>query len=438
MNIEKNQIDALDLQVTIQVAADDYAPAYKKKLNERKRNADFKGFRKGMAPMSLIQRVYGEQALYESVNDVLSSSLSGFIQENKLRVVGEPLPSEDQPEVEWKAGNDLTFKFDIATLPELSLEISKEDKVPYYNINVTEQAKKEMKGNMLRQVGSLEDADAAGEEDFVIADLDQEGKSVEGAYISVRNVAGDAHARFVGAKVGDSFSVNVNEAFTDETDRASMLKVSKDELAALNPEFNVTITSVRTFVAAKENQDTYDKLFGEDKVHSAEEFDAAVAERLASNYKQEADYRLSKDIRNHFVEKAGIELPEAFLKRWLLHINEGKFSAEDIDRDFDAFAADYRWQLVRDFVMGKYDLKIEDADMQEAAEAYAAYQYAMYGMGNVPQDMIRDYARRLMEDERQVRQIAEQVEDQKVIAALKENITLQSKKISVDKFRELK
>jgi len=438
MNIEKNQIDALDLQVTIQVAADDYAPAYKKKLNERKRNADFKGFRKGMAPMSLIQRVYGEQALYESVNDVLSSSLSGFIQENKLRVVGEPLPSEDQPEVEWKAGNDLTFKFDIATLPELSLEISKEDKVPYYNINVTEQAKKEMKGNMLRQVGSLEDAEAAGEEDFVIADLDQEGKSVEGAYISVRNVAGDAHARFVGAKVGDSFSVNVNEAFTDETDRASMLKVSKDELAALNPEFNVTITSVRTFVAAKENQDTYDKLFGEDKVHSAEEFDAAVAERLASNYKQEADYRLSKDIRNHFVEKAGIELPEAFLKRWLLHINEGKFSAEDIDRDFDAFAADYRWQLVRDFVMGKYDLKIEDADMQEAAEAYAAYQYAMYGMGNVPQDMIRDYARRLMEDERQVRQIAEQVEDQKVIAALKENITLQSKKISVDKFRELK
>ena len=438
MKLEKNQIDALNLQVTLNVAKEDYEAAEKKLLNERRRTADFKGFRKGMAPMSLIQRVYGEQALVESVNKVLSSGLNDFIKDNNLRIVGEPLASEDQPEIEWKSGNDFTFKFDIATTPEVSFEISKDDKVPYYVINITEEAKKEMKENMLKQAGSLQDGEKAKEEDFVIADMSNGEKSVEGTYISVRNVSGEARKLFIGAKPGDEFDVNVNEAFADETDRASMLKVKKEELEGLNPVFHVKIVNVKTFVAAEESQEVFDKLFGEDKVHNSEEFDKAVSDKLADNYKQEADYRLSKDLRDYFIKKADIALPEAFLKRWLLQTNEGKFSMEEIEKEFDAFLSDFRWQMTRSFIMDKYGLKIEEKDMQEAAEAYVAYQYAMYGMGNVPQDMISNSAKQVLTDERQVRNIAENVETQKVISALKENISLQNKKISVEKFRELK
>ena len=438
MKLEKNQIDALNLQVTLNVAKEDYEAAEKKLLNERRRTADFKGFRKGMAPMSLIQRVYGEQALVESVNKVLSSGLNDFIKDNNLRIVGEPLASEDQPEIEWKSGNDFTFKFDIATTPEVSFEISKEDKVPYYVINITEEAKKEMKENMLKQAGSLQDGEKAKEEDFVIADMSNGEKSVEGTYISVRNVSGEARKLFIGAKPGDEFDVNVNEAFADETDRASMLKVKKEELEGLNPVFHVKIVNVKTFVAAEESQEVFDKLFGEGKVHNSEEFDKAVSDKLADNYKQEADYRLSKDLRDYFIKKADIALPEAFLKRWLLQTNEGKFSMEEIEKEFDAFLADFRWQMTRSFIMDKYGLKIEEKDMQEATEAYVAYQYAMYGMGNVPQDMISNSAKQVLTDERQVRNIAENVETQKVISALKENISLQNKKISVEKFRELK
>ena len=438
MKLEKNQIDALNLQVTLNVAKEDYEAAEKKLLNERRRTADFKGFRKGMAPMSLIQRVYGEQALVESVNKVISSGLNDFIKDNNLRIVGEPLASEDQPEIEWKSGNDFTFKFDIATTPEVSFEISKEDKVPYYVINITEEAKKEMKENMLKQAGSLQDGEKAKEEDFVIADMSNGEKSVEGTYISVRNVSGEARKLFIGAKPGDEFDVNVNESFADETDRASMLKVKKEELQGLNPVFHVKIVNVKTFVAAEESQEVFDKLFGEDKVHNSEEFDKAVSDKLADNYKQEADYRLSKDLRDYFIKKADIALPEAFLKRWLLQTNEGKFSMEEIEKEFDAFLADFRWQMTRSFIMDKYGLKIEEKDMQEAAEAYVAYQYAMYGMGNVPQDMISNSAKQVLTDERQVRNIAENVETQKVISALKENISLQNKKISVEKFRELK
>lgn len=438
MNIVKNQIDELDLQVTLSIAAEDYTPSLKKKLSDRRKNADIRGFRKGMAPMSLIERFYGEQALVEAVNESLSEGLNNFIRENDLRVVGEPLPSEEQENIEWKSGNDFTFKFDIAVTPEVKLELTKDDKLPYYNIEVSAQAKSEMKDNMLQQMGSMQEGEAAGEEDFVIADLEQEGKKVEGAYIAVRNAEGEAHAKFVGAKSGDKFEINVNETFLNEADRASLLKVKKEELAELNPVFNVEIVNVKTFVKAEENQETYDKLFGEGNVKTSEEFDAAVEERLKENYKQEADYRLSKDLRDYLVEKANIALPEAFLKRWLLHVNEGKFTAEDIDKEFDAFLADYRWQMVRAEIMTKNDLKIEVSDLEEAAKAFAAYQYAMYGMGNVPDEMINDFAHRLLTDERQSRHIEEQVETSKVIDAVKKIVTLQNKKISVEKFRELK
>ena len=438
MNIVKNQVDDLNLQITVNIAADDYAAAENKKLNEVRRRADFKGFRKGMVPMSLVQKVYGEQVLGESVNEVLSDAINNFIKENKLNVVGEPLPSEDQPELEWKSGNDFSFKFDIATTPEVKLELTKEDKVPYYVINVTKEAKKEMRDNMLRQVGSLQDGEKAGEEDFVIADLSNGEINVEGAYIAVRNVMGDAHSKFVGAKAGDIIDVDVNAAFENETDRASMLKIKKDELANINPAFQATVKNIKTYVDAEENQETYDKLFGEDKVHNSEEFDAAVESRLADNYKQEADYRLNKDIRDYLVEKANIALPESFLKKWLYKVNEGKFTMEEIEKEFDAFLADFRWQMVRGYIMQKNGLKIEEKDIREAAEGFVAYQYAMYGLGNVPHEMIVEAAKNMLKDENQMRRLEESVEEQKVVAAVKEVVSLQNKKISVEKFRELK
>ena len=438
MNIVKNQIDDLNVQVSLEIEAADYQEARRKKLAERRRNADIKGFRRGMAPMGLIEKFYAEQALAEAVNDVINDALTGFIKENKLRVLGEPLASEDQPDNDWKAGNNFTFKFDIAQSPQINFELGKEDKLPVYNIEVTEVAKKEMKNNMLRQVGSMQDGEIAGEEDFVIADLTNGEVTAEDVYIAVRKVEGKAHAKFVGAKSGSKLTVNINEAFTNETDRASMIKVDKDKLAGIEPKFTVKVKTVKTFAPASESQETYDRLFGEDKVHNSDEFDAAVAERLTENYKQEADYRLSKDIRDYLVKKAGVTLPESFLKRWLIKLNEEKFTAEEVERDFPSFLEDFRWQLVREYLMDKFSLKIEEKDIHEAAEAYVAYQYAMYGMGNVPQELIHDGAHRVMQDESQLRRIEENVEDQKVLAAVKGVVSTTKKKITVEKFRELK
>lgn len=437
MNVTKNQIDDLNIELTIAISAEDYAEKEKKRLSAYRKNADFKGFRKGMVPASIVKKLYGDQALYEAINSVIGEQLDKFIKDNNLNILGEPLPSESQKENEWKSGNDFEFKFDLGLSPVIDIELGKDDKLTRHKIEVSPKAVADTKAEMLRQYGSLQEGEAAGEEDYVIADFRQGDKASEGAYVAVSKVEGDAKAKFVGAKSGDTFDVNVNEAFVNETDRSSMLKVSKDELAALDPVWNVTVVNVKTFVPAEENQETYDKIFGEGVVKTAEEFEAKVTERIQNSYNQESDYKLSQDIQAYLVKKADVKLPEAFLKRWLYENNKEKFTMEQVEKDFDAFLKDFRWQLVRESLMKKFDLKIDDKDMLDAAKGFAAYQYAMYGMPNVPEQLLSEAAVELLKDERRHRNLVESVESEKVISAVKEVITISNRKITEEKFRAL-
>ena len=276
MKVLENRIDDLNLELTIEVEAADYAEIERKKLAERRRTADFKGFRKGNVPASMIKRVFGEQCLVESVNQVISQALDKHITDNSLRILGEPLSSEKQPEVEWVDGNNFSFVFDLGLYPELNFEVVKEDKVPSYEISV--------------------------------ADKDK-----------------------------TSMTENLKKYYEEKKEEKSDEDIAKE-----------------------------------------------ASDRLESQYKNEAEWRLSKDIRDYFVGKADVKLPEEFLKRWLLVANAGKITKEDVDKEFDGFLADFKWQLVRGYLMKKFELKIEENDIREAAKAFVTYQYAMYGLGNVP------------------------------------------------------
>ncbi|MBR3406134.1 MAG: trigger factor [Bacteroidales bacterium] len=437
MKVTKKKADALNYQLTIQVAAEDYAEPLRKRLNDYRRKADIKGFRRGMAPMSLIQRIYGDQCLYESVNGLVGESLDNFIKKEKIRVVGEPMPSEDQPQLSWKAGEDFTFKFDIAQTPEINFEVNKEDKVVYYDINITAAEKKAQKEQLLQQYGSLQEGKKAGENDYIVADIENEGHKAEGVYVSVSHVAEEARGAFIGKKAGDKFQLDVNAAFPNETDRAAMLKVDKAQLAGLDPMFSFTVVNVKTYVAAEENQETYDKIFGEGVVTTPEQFEEKVTERIKASHEQEANYRFGADVRKYFVEKAALELPEAFLKRWLVYANEGKFTAEQVEKEFPAFIEDFKWQLVRGYIMQKFNLKVSREDILAAARSFVAYQYAMYGMAGVPQNLIDSSAENMLQDQNQYRRLEEQCEDNIAIAKVREEVTLQNKKISMEKFREL-
>ena len=434
MKIEQNRIDDLNLELSLTVSKEDYAENKKKRLSEYRKKAEFKGFRKGMVPMSLVEKMYGQNALVDSVNDVIAETLNNFIKENNLKVIGEPLPSEDTPHNVWEDGNDFNFKFDIAQNSEVSFELSSADEVPYYTINVTEAAKKEMKENILKQFGSLEEGKKAKADDFLIVDFEQGDLKVEGTYVAIRSIAEAVKASFVGVKAGDVLDVNVNEAFENETDRAAMLKVSKDELAGLEPVFKMTVKNVKTFVNAPLTEETFEKAFG---VKTEAEFDAKIEERIRAEYAQEADYRFNKDARNFLVEKADVTVAEKFLKRWIYVINEGKFTMEDIEKEWDLFIADYKWQMVRSYLMEKYNVKVEEADLLASAKGFAAYQFAMYGMNNVPEEQLEAFAKNILSQEEQGRRILDQVENEKTVAAIREVVTLKKKKISVEKFREL-
>ncbi|MCR5519393.1 MAG: trigger factor family protein [Bacteroidales bacterium] len=330
MKLEKKQLDDLNIELTLNIEKGDYAESVRKKLAQRRRTADFKGFRKGMVPESLVRRVYGDQILAESVNEVISKGLQDFIDENKLRVLGEPLGSEKQPEVEWKDGNDFTFIFDIATYPEFEVSAGKEDVIEKYTISASAKDKAEMTKNL--------------------------------------------------------------------------------------------------------------KKYYEDKKEekSDEDIEKELSARLESEYAQQSEWRFTKDIRDHFVEKIKFDLPEAFMKRWLFEANSGKVSKEDVEKDFDGFLADFRWQLIRSAFMRKYDFKIEQKDIQDAAVGYVHYQYAMYGMPNVPEEIVKDAVQNMMQDRSQIDRLVEQVEDNKVLGKLKEEVTAKAKKITSEKFRELK
>ena len=330
MKIAKKQVDKLNIELTMNIEAADYAEIERKKLAEVRRNADFKGFRKGNVPMSLIQKVYGGQVLADAVNQVVGESLGKYIDDEKLHILGEPLGSENQPEIDWVSGADFTFVFDLALSPEVNVEVEKADSVVNYTITSSAKEKADMVASMKKYY---------------------EGRKEE------------------------------------KTD---------------------------------------------------EDIEKEVEERLEASNKDEAAWRLNKDIRDFYVQKAGIELPESFLRRWLLHANEGKVTEEQLNAEFPAFLEDFKWQLVRSYLMKKFGFEIEQKDIEEAAKAFVTYQYAMYGIGNVPEDMIAEAVKNVLNDRKQIDRLAEQVEDQKVIAKIKETITLKAKKITSEKFRELK
>lgn len=331
MNLTKKQIDDLNLELTIEIAPEDYAEEVKKKLAERRRTAEFKGFRKGMVPASLIKRVYGEQVLVDAVNEVITTSLDNYINDNALHILGEPLGSENQPEIEWVDGNSFTFVFDMALSPEVNVDVDATDEIVKYSITTS----------------------------------------------------------------------------------------AKEKASA--------IENVKKYYAERKE--------GEPK--SDEDIEKEVTERLKEEHKQEAEWRLSKDIRDFYVNKAGIKLPEEFLKRWLLAANQGKLTKEDIDKDFPGFCEDFKWQLVRGKLMDKFGFKVEHEDIYEAAKAFVSYQYAMYGLPQVPEDMMTEAVGNIMKDRRQLERLSEQVEDNKVLGKIKETVKFKDKKISSEKFREL-
>ncbi len=435
---QKNQ-DDLTLVLTLNIEPSDYAEKQKKILSDYRRKAEIKGFRKGMAPMSFIEKMHGRSALLDAVNNLISEGLNNYISENKLNIIGEPLPNEtEQKPVDWDHATEFEFVFDLALAPKVDIKLSADDKIPYYEVEISKEEKNKYRSNMLKQYGQLGAADSVEEEDFIIADMIQGETRVEGTYIALRSIEDKKIKKsFIGKKAGDEFQIDVNAAFANETDRAALLKVKKEELASMDPNFTVVIKEVKRFVDAEITQELFDRMYGKDVVKSEEEFDNKIVEKMKEEFAQESDYRFMLDARNSLIEKAAIAVPEEFLKRWLFTANEGKFTMEEIEKDFALFLQDFRWQMIRQFIIKEQNIQITRDNLVDHAKKVANYQFAMYGMQNAPEEQITKYAESLLANEKEGRRIYEKVEDDLVIEYVKTAVSLDKKAISIDELQKL-
>ncbi len=438
MKVSQKKVDEQNLTVTIVLEKEDWAEPRKKKLNEFRRTADIKGFRKGMAPMSLIERIHGGQALAEVLNTQVSEQIQNFIESKKLDIIGEPLPSEKEEKNDWDNPDTFSFSFDIALAPKLEFTVSAEDKIPYYQVNATAKALKDYKASLLKQYGTLETGKTAKADDFVIADFEAGDRKVEAAYVAVRSIQDEEIKKsFVGLKAGDVRDIDIVKTFVNETDRAAMFKVKKEELSELPADWKMTVKEIKTFVDAKPVQATFDQIFGKDTVKTEEEFDAKVKERLEAEYVQEGDFRFSTDAKEYFLKKTNIKLPDAFMKRWIFTANDGKYTKEEIEKEYDLFAKDFRWDMIRNQIIKDQKLKTSREDLLAEAKKLAAYQFAMYGMNQVPEETLTQFAERTLADEQQARRIFEKVQDDHALAYIRKTVTLDTKKVSIEKMREL-
>ena len=437
MKVTKNQVDDLNMTVSIALEKNDWAELRKKKLNEYRRTADIRGFRRGMAPMSLIEKIHGGQALAEVVNKLVTDELNKFIEENKLKLIGEPLPSEKSAENNWDDPDRFAFDFDLGLAPEVNVTVTAEDKIPYYTVTVTKEALADYKKGQLKQFGQLESGEKAGADDFVIADFVSGEQKVEGAYVALRSMSDDVKKKFVGLKKGDTKQVDIVKSFPNEADRAAMFHVKKEELDTLPVKWTMTVKDVKTFVDAPLTQATFDQIFGEGSCKDEAAFDAKVKERLQAEYAQESDYRFMVDAKEYLINKAALQLPDAFMKRWIKFANDDKFTMEQIEAEYDLFAKDFRWNLIRTQLMKDQDLKVTKDDVMKQAMNMASYQFAMYGMQNVPEEHLAKYAEQMLGDRQQAERIVERVEDDLTIDYVRKTATIEKKKISLDKMREL-
>ena len=442
MNIEKQNIDDLTLLVKLKIEKSDYETAVKKTLNDHRRKAEIKGFRPGMAPMGLIQKMYGRQVLLEEINKLMTESIENYIKEQEFDIIGDPIPSEsEQKQIDWDNDTEFEFVYEMGISNPLDFTIDKNIEIPYYNITVSDKEKEQQLENICLSYGKFDNVELSADETSFTVDLNQEGENahnVEDAYFWTKVIADeDKRKEFVGLKVGDVKEIDVKSVFTNETDLATMLYLQKEDLPELNPIFTMTVKEMKERKKAEVNQELFDIVYGEDEVKDEADFMEHIEKDIAKSYENESKYRFSIDARKTLLEKIDIQLPEDFLKRWLFVVNDGKYTIEEIEKEFDMFAESMRWQKIVNYIAKQQEIKVDVDDIQNEALMVARERFAQYGLRNLPDEQLMHYVSRMMEDRDELNRIAGAIMERKVFEYIESNVTLIERGISVDELNEI-
>jgi len=449
MNISKENIEGLNSVIKVTVNKDDYESKVSDMLKDYRKKANMPGFRPGKVPMGLVKKMYGKAVLVDEVNKLVSESISKFIQDEKLDLLGEPLPSDKQEQIDFDSQEDFEFFFDIAEAPEFEITLNKKDKIPYHKIAVTDEMLDQQLKSITSRFGKQESIEKPTETallkgDFVQLDQDgnelEDGIKAEDAVMSMSVVKDEnIKKQLMEAKVGDTIVFNPRKAFPDDTELSYLLKIEKEEAANVDGDFKMTIKDITDFKDPELNQEIFDQVYGKDVVKTEEEFNAKVKEELENQLALDSDYLFFLDAKKKLVNKFKEELPEEFLKRWIVATNRenDKLTPEKIDEEMPLFIEDLKWQLIKNKLVKNNEIKLEDNDILDYAKKSARMQFAQYGLTNVPDEHIENYAHDMLKNEEQQRQIIDGAMHEKIINFIKEAVKLDEKEVTRDEFNKL-
>lgn len=449
MNVSFEKVDKVNALLTIQIEKADYEKKVSAALKDFRKKASLPGFRPGMVPTSLLKKRFGTEILAEQVNKILGEEVYKYIREQKINILGEPLPNEDKQEpVDFVNKEDFTFVFDVALAPEFDAKISDKDTLDYYQIEVTDEMVNSQVESYAQRGGQYNKVEEYKEGDMVkgiLAQLDAEGNVLEGG-IQVEGAVmlpnymknEDEKAKFNGTKVNDVLVINPAKAYeNNDVELSSLLKISKEEAAEMKSDFSYQVTEITRYEASAINQELFDKMLGEGVVSSEEEFRAYIKKQQEDQFANDSQYKLTLDLRSYLTERIGkLEYPEATLKR-IMSLNNQDKDADFIEKNFAPSLEELTWHLIKEQLSEQLEIKVEEADILESAKIATRLQFAQYGMMNIPEDMLLNYAKEMMKNKQQVENMVARTIENKIADKAMEVVTLNRKTVSLDEFNKM-
>ncbi len=448
MNIVFENPDKINGLMTITVEEADFKDNVEKTLKDYRKRANVPGFRPGKVPMSLIKRQIGASAKMDAVNKVVGEQLYKYIQDNKIQMLGEPLPSEQQVPVDLEQDGPYTFKFDIAVAPEFKIELTNKDKVNYYTIDVDDKLIDQQVDMYASRSGKYEKVEGFEGNDMLkgdIRELDADGNTKEGGitvesavlmpeYIKVE----EQKNLFKGAKLGDIITFNPKKAYPENLGEiSSLLKITREEAEQLTADFSYQITEISRFTKAPVNQELFDQVYGTGNVTSEADFRERIAAELKTQLAGNSNWKFLRDLRAYCEKKVGeLTYPEAILKR-VMQLNNKDKDADYIEKNYEGSIKELTWHLIKEQLVAATGIKIGDDDVKQAAKEAARAQFAQYGMSNVPEEYLDNYAGEMLKKQENAQGFVDRAIDVKLTEALMKVVKLNEKKVSLDEFNKL-
>ena len=447
VSLKKND-DAVSGIVKLEIVKDDYAGLVDKSLRSVRQKANVPGFRRGMVPMGLVKKMFGKQVLVDEVNKLVSESLFNYIRDNGLRVLGQPIPNmTEQKPLDFDKDENFEFCFDVALAPEIHIELSKEDKLPFYQVIVDDEMVNNQVQSYRANFGSYDKVEEVEEADILkgtVAELEN-GAPKEGGIVVEEVILRPSYlkneeekAKFIGAKVNTVVVFNPNKAYDGaEADIASLLKMDKENVAGIDADFSFEIKEILRHKDAELNQEFFDKIVGENAVSSEEEFRGKIKESMTEQFAPQSNFKFLTDARDMLEAKVGeLKFADEVLKRWLQVANENS-TREKIDEDYPRLVKDLKYQLIKDELVRRNALRATDDDIEQFAERVAKAHFAQYGMMFVPGDVLKNYATDMLKNKQTLQNVAERVIEEKLAEWLKEQVELEVKEVTADEFGKL-